>query len=70
MPGLLKNRPPSIGKHSCRLYRWESKEGEGPQRLALEPDQDALAELKDVGFKLVVSFSGEASILAFGGKVS
>jgi prolactin regulatory element-binding protein len=36
----------------------------------LEPDQDALAELKDVGFKLVVSFSGEASILAFGGKVS
>ncbi|PWZ27080.1 SEC12-like protein 2 [Zea mays] len=50
------------------LYRWESQEGEGPQRLALEPDQDALAELKDVGLQLAVSFSGEGSILAIGGE--
>ncbi|AQK49052.1 sec12-like protein 2 [Zea mays] len=54
--------------NGCRLYRWESQEGEGPQRLALEPDQDALAELKDVGLQLAVSFSGEGSILAIGGE--
>jgi len=52
------------------LYRWESQEGEGPQNLALEPDQEALAELTDVGLQLAVSFSGEGSILAIGGEVS
>lgn len=56
-------------KHSCRLYRWESQEGEG-QKLALEPDQEALAELKDVGLQLAASFSGQGSILAIGGEVS
>ncbi|EES10100.1 SEC12-like protein 2 [Sorghum bicolor] len=54
--------------NGCRLYRWESQEGEGPQNLALEPDQEALAELKDVGLQLAVSFSGEGSILAIGGE--
>ncbi|CAD6256221.1 unnamed protein product [Miscanthus lutarioriparius] len=54
--------------NGCRLYRWESQEGEGPQKLALEPDREALAELKDVGLQLSVSFSGEGSILAIGGE--
>ncbi|WVZ50442.1 hypothetical protein U9M48_001694 [Paspalum notatum var. saurae] len=54
--------------NGCRLYRWESQEGEGPHNLALEPDQDALAELKDVGSQLAAAFSGEGSVLAIGGE--
>jgi prolactin regulatory element-binding protein len=52
------------------LYRWESQEGEGLQNLSLEPDQEALAELKEDGLQLAISFSQEGSILAIGGEVS
>lgn len=54
--------------NGCRLYRWESQEGKGPHNLSLEPDLDALAELKDVGLQLAVSFGGEGSVLAIGGE--
>ncbi|CAL4991596.1 unnamed protein product [Urochloa decumbens] len=54
--------------NGCRLYRWESQEGDEPRNLALEPDHEALAELTDVGLQLAVSFSGEGSILATGGE--
>ncbi|KAF8749744.1 hypothetical protein HU200_012543 [Digitaria exilis] len=54
--------------NGCRLYRWESQEEDEVHKLALEPDQEALAELKDVGLQLAVSFSGEGSILATGGE--
>ncbi|KAJ1276347.1 hypothetical protein BS78_05G207900 [Paspalum vaginatum] len=54
--------------NGCRLYRWESQEGKGPHNLALEPDQDALAELKDVGLQLAAAFSGEGSVFAIGGE--
>ncbi|KAG2558724.1 SEC12-like protein 2 isoform X1 [Panicum virgatum] len=54
--------------NGCRLYRWESQEGDEPRKLALEPDHEALTDLKDVGLQLAVSFSGEGSILATGGE--
>ena len=52
------------------MYRWESQEGDEPRKLALEPDHEALTDLKDVGLQLAVSFSEEGSILATGGEVS
>nr|ACG40104.1 sec12-like protein 2 [Zea mays] len=54
--------------NGCKLYRWESQEGEGLQNLSLEPDQEALAELKEDGLQLAISFSQEGSILAIGGE--
>ncbi|CAO2200835.1 unnamed protein product, partial [Urochloa humidicola] len=56
----------SCGGSPLRLYRWESQEGDEPHNLALEPDQEALAELKGVGLQLAVLVSGEGSILATG----
>ncbi|KAL5204691.1 hypothetical protein ABZP36_009562 [Zizania latifolia] len=54
--------------NGCRLFRWESPEGENPHNLALRADLEALTELGDVGLQLSVSFSGEGSILATGGE--
>ncbi|EEE68469.1 hypothetical protein OsJ_26867 [Oryza sativa Japonica Group] len=54
--------------NGCRLFRWESQEGEGPDNIALRADQEALTELSDAGLQLAVSFSGEGSILATGGE--
>ncbi|CAO2144104.1 unnamed protein product, partial [Urochloa humidicola] len=51
---------------SQKLYRWESQERDEPHNLALEPDQEVLAELKGLGLQLAVLFSGEGSILATG----
>ncbi|KAL6620013.1 hypothetical protein ACP70R_035152 [Stipagrostis hirtigluma subsp. patula] len=53
--------------NGCRLYRWKTQEGEEPQKLALQFDEEALVELKDIGLQLAVSFSVEGSILAIGG---
>uniref|UniRef100_A0A0E0MH50 Anaphase-promoting complex subunit 4-like WD40 domain-containing protein n=1 Tax=Oryza punctata TaxID=4537 RepID=A0A0E0MH50_ORYPU len=54
--------------NGCRLFRWESPEGEGPHNIALRADREALTELSDAGLQLAVSFSGEGSILATGGE--
>uniref|UniRef100_A0A0D3HNX7 Anaphase-promoting complex subunit 4-like WD40 domain-containing protein n=1 Tax=Oryza barthii TaxID=65489 RepID=A0A0D3HNX7_9ORYZ len=54
--------------NGCRLFQWESQEGEGPDNIALRADQEALTELSDAGLQLAVSFSGEGSILATGGE--
>ncbi|KAG8090551.1 hypothetical protein GUJ93_ZPchr0011g28466 [Zizania palustris] len=54
--------------NGCRLFRWESLEGENPHNLALIADQEALTKLSDVGLQLTVSFSGQGSILATGGE--
>ncbi|KAL5204192.1 hypothetical protein ABZP36_009063 [Zizania latifolia] len=54
--------------NGCRLFRWESPEGENPHNLALIADQEALTALSDVGLQLTVSFSGQGSILATGGE--
>ncbi|XP_062181873.1 SEC12-like protein 2 [Phragmites australis] len=54
--------------NGCRLYRWKSKEGKEPCKLALKSDEEALVELKDVGSQLAVLFSGEGSVLATGGE--
>uniref|UniRef100_A0A0A9FB24 Anaphase-promoting complex subunit 4-like WD40 domain-containing protein n=1 Tax=Arundo donax TaxID=35708 RepID=A0A0A9FB24_ARUDO len=54
--------------NGCRLYRWDSQEGEKSHNLALKPDEEALVELKDVGSQLAVAFSGDGSILATGGE--
>jgi hypothetical protein len=57
-------------EHSCRLYKWESNKENESHELDLNCEEEALAELKDVGSQLAVSFSGEGSILATGGEVS
>jgi prolactin regulatory element-binding protein len=57
-------------EHSCRLYKWESREENESHELDLNCEEEALVELKDVGSQLAVSFSGEGSILATGGEVS
>ncbi|XP_006663044.1 SEC12-like protein 2 [Oryza brachyantha] len=54
--------------NGCRLFRWESLEGERLHNLSLRADHEALTELSDVGLQLAVSFSGEGSILATGGE--
>uniref|UniRef100_A0A0D9XU33 Anaphase-promoting complex subunit 4-like WD40 domain-containing protein n=1 Tax=Leersia perrieri TaxID=77586 RepID=A0A0D9XU33_9ORYZ len=54
--------------NGCRLFRWESPQGERPHNLALRADREALTELTDAGLQLAVSFSGEGSILATGGE--
>jgi hypothetical protein len=57
-------------EHSCRLYKWQLNEENESHELDLNCEEEALAELKDVGSQLAVSFSGEGSILVTGGEVS
>ncbi|XP_078149548.1 SEC12-like protein 2 [Carex rostrata] len=58
----------SFPTNSCRWFNWDLPVSRDYERLALNPSEENLRELENVGLQLALCFNEEGSVLASGGE--